>query len=142
MLFETVSLQGKITNLFVVDISFDAQQAGSRKLVYNVLHTPIFEKQKILDSFEKSVFQLSENVRMGEISNEMLLFKATKSSQATIHEHVLILLNLEHIGFLIKRAGWRVTKIYAHYTFEQKMFKKDYIIGKQISRRITLESIF
>ena len=96
MLFKTVSLQDKISNLFVVDISFDAKKADSRKFIHNVLHTPIFEKQKILDSFEKSVFQFSRNVRIGEINNEMLPFKATKSSQATIHENVLILLYLEH----------------------------------------------
>ena len=95
MFFKTVSLQDKISNLFVVDISFDAEKAESRKLMYNVLHRPIFEKPKILYSFEKSVFQLSENVRIGEINNEMLPFKATNSSQATIYENVLILLYLK-----------------------------------------------
>ena len=30
----------------------------------------------------------------------------------------------EHLHFLIKRARWIVTKIYAHYTFEQSKFKK------------------
>ena len=30
----------------------------------------------------------------------------------------------EYLHFLIKRAHWIVTKIYAHYTFEQSKFKK------------------
>ena len=38
-------------------------------------------------------------------------------------------------GFLINRAGWKVTtKIYFHYTFEQERLKKDFILMNQISR--------
>ena len=45
---------------------------------------------------------------------------------------VFIPLYAEHIHFLVKRAGCLVTKIYAHYTFEQSKFKKDFIIMNQI----------
>ena len=31
---------------------------------------------------------------------------------------------LEDLVFAIKTAGWKVTKIHAHLTFEQKRFKK------------------
>ena len=31
---------------------------------------------------------------------------------------------LEHLKILIGRAGWKVTKLYAHYTFEQERFSK------------------
>ena len=31
---------------------------------------------------------------------------------------------LEHLAFVIKKASWKVTKIHAHLTFEQKHFKK------------------
>ena len=34
---------------------------------------------------------------------------------------------LKYLAFVIKRAGWRVTKIYAHLTFEQKRFKEKFI---------------
>lgn len=38
-------------------------------------------------------------------------------------------------GFLINRAGWKVTtKIYSHYTLEQERLKKDFILMNQISR--------
>ena len=30
---------------------------------------------------------------------------------------------LEDLVFCIKRAGWKVTKIHSHLTFEQKRFK-------------------
>ena len=72
MSLETLSLEDKNGHLIVVGIRLDA-----RKLIYDELYTPIFKKQKILDSFEKSVFQLSENIRMGKIF-EMLPFKGTK----------------------------------------------------------------
>ena len=41
----------------------------------------------------------------------------------------------EHIHFLISRAGRLMTKIYAHYTFEQSRFKKDFVIMNQVSRQ-------
>ena len=41
----------------------------------------------------------------------------------------------QHFDFLITRAGWLVTKIYAHYTFEQAAFKKDFVIMNQVSRQ-------
>ena len=37
--------------------------------------------------------------------------------------------------FLVIRAGWQVTYIYAHYTFEQSKFKKDFVIMNQKSRQ-------
>ena len=42
---------------------------------------------------------------------------------------------LEHLAFVIKRAGWEVTNIYAHLTFEQKRFKRKFILMNQKSRQ-------
>ena len=44
-------------------------------------------------------------------------------------------MDLEHLAFVIKRAGWKVTKIHAHLTFEQKRFKKKFILMNQKSRQ-------
>ena len=41
----------------------------------------------------------------------------------------------KYIHFLMKRRGWLVTRIYAHFTFEQSMFKKEFMIMNQISRQ-------
>ena len=41
----------------------------------------------------------------------------------------------EHIHFLIKRCGWFIRKIYAHYNLEQSKFKKEFVIMNQISRQ-------
>ena len=40
---------------------------------------------------------------------------------------------LEHLTFVIKRAGWKVTKIHAHLTFEQIRFKRKFILMNQKS---------
>ena len=39
---------------------------------------------------------------------------------------------LEHLAFLINRAGWKVTKIHAYLTFEQKRLKKNYFDKSKI----------
>ena len=38
--------------------------------------------------------------------------------------------------FLTTRAGWKVTKIYNHYTFKQARFKRDFIVMNQDSQKI------
>ena len=37
----------------------------------------------------------------------------------------------KHFHLLIKRAGWLVTYIYEHYTFEQSKLKKDFVFMNQ-----------
>ena len=41
---------------------------------------------------------------------------------------------LEDLAFCIKRAGWIVTKIYSHLTFEKARFKRKFILMNQKSR--------
>ena len=40
---------------------------------------------------------------------------------------------LEHLTFVIKRAGWRIKKIHAHLIFEQKRFKQKFTLMNQKS---------
>ena len=42
---------------------------------------------------------------------------------------------LEDLAFCIKRAGWKLTKIYSHLTFEQARFKRKFILMNQKSRQ-------
>ena len=37
--------------------------------------------------------------------------------------------------FLITRVEWLVTYIYAHYTFEQSKFKREFVIMNQKARQ-------
>ena len=48
---------------------------------------------------------------------------------------------LEHLTFVIKRARWKVTKIHAHLTFEQKSFKEKFILMNQKSRQLSKNKI-
>ena len=34
------------------------------------------------------------------------------------------------------RAGWKVTKIYDHYTFKQDTFKRDFVVMNQDARKV------
>ena len=44
-------------------------------------------------------------------------------------------LYIEDLRFLIKRAGWIVTKLYSHFTFEQDAFKKEFVLMNQKLRQ-------
>ena len=50
-------------------------------------------------------------------------------------------LYLEDLRFLMKRAGWVVTKLYSDFTFEQDAFKKDFVLMNQKSRQNAKNSI-
>ena len=41
----------------------------------------------------------------------------------------------EDLYFLTTRAGWKVTRIYDHYTFKQDTFKNDFVIKNQNARK-------
>ena len=41
----------------------------------------------------------------------------------------------EDLYFLTTRAGWKVAKVYEHYTFKQDTFKKDFVVMNQNARK-------
>lgn len=62
-------------------------------------------------------------------------------SDGAVHEKKYVSLYLENLDFPIMRAGWQVKKIFLHYTFKQKRFKKDCIILNQKSTQKAKHSI-
>ena len=48
---------------------------------------------------------------------------------------------IEHLAFIIKRVCWKATKIHAHLTFEQKRFKKQFIVMNQKTRQESKNNI-
>ena len=74
-------------------------------------------KAKIIDPCERSVFQLLEQYVEGS-NNNPLAYYATAKAHATMLQKRFLPMYLEHLAFVIKRAGWKVTKIHAHLTFE------------------------
>ena len=75
-----------------------------------------------------------EQYKEGDNDNP-LAYRATSKAHPTMLKKKFIPMYLEHLAFVIKRAGWKVTKIHAHLTFEQKRFKKKFILMNQKSRQ-------
>ena len=50
-------------------------------------------------------------------------------------------MNLENLVFCIQRAGWKVTKIHSHLTFEQARFKQNFILMNQKLRQQSKNSV-
>ena len=70
-LLEKVDLEDEIGHLYIVDIMFDAKNTSKRQLAHNKIYPPIIEKRKIIDSCERSVFQLLKQYVEGE--NKLML---------------------------------------------------------------------
>ena len=131
---EKVSFEDLIRHLFIVDIEFDEKNASEKQYMYNEIFPPIIEKEKILDANERSLFQLLELFDTTDNSKQKS-YRCTVKSHATMFPKKCIPLYTEDLRFLIKRAGWIVTKLYSHFTFEQNAFKKDFVLMNQYSRQ-------
>ena len=62
-------------------------------------------------------------------------YKKSAKAHANLFKKHFILLYLEDLNFCIKRAGWKVTKIHSHLTFDQEHFKRNFITMNQNSRQ-------
>ena len=60
ILLETVDLDDSVGHIFIVDTFFDEKNATKKQLAYNKIFPLIMEKQKTLNTNERSVFQLLE----------------------------------------------------------------------------------
>ena len=129
ILIESVNLTDKIGHLFVIDIFFDAKNANEKQLLYNEIFPPVIEKQKILEAYERSAYQLRE--LFDKTKEKPKLYRCTPKLHENLFPKTFIRLYLEDLRFLIKRCGWKVTKIYSHFTFEQSCFKRDFILTNQ-----------
>ena len=73
-----------------------------------------------------SVFRLLEQYK--EREKGALGYKSTSKAYATMLKKKFSPMYLEELAFVIKRAGWKVTKIHAHLTFEEERFKQKFIL--------------
>ena len=142
LLLQNVSLDDQIGHFYVVYIEFDHTKATEKQLVYTEVYPLLktIEKQKIIDPRERSVYQLPEQYSSREKGNPRS-YRATKKAYATLFKKKFQPMYLEQLCFAINRAGWSVTKIYSHYTFEQECFKKNFILMNQRSRQNAKNSI-
>ena len=68
-------------------------------------------------------------------------FAYNSKTHSTLVEKKIILLYVEDLHFLIKRAGCLVTYIYEHFIFKQAKFKRDFVIGNQKDRQNATSSV-
>ena len=126
LMLETIDLDDPLGHLFVVDIFYNYENASPKQKLYNEIFPPIIEKQKIIDANERSVYQLIKSY--SEMDKGVpRSYRLTPKARATLFSKKFQPLYLEHLKILIGRAGWKVTKIYAHYSFEQERLKKLYL---------------
>ena len=137
LIVQSISNEDKIGKLFLINIEFDCGNASKKQLFFNKIYTPIFEKEKGLPACEKSVFQLLDAMRLNEKAKSGLInsYKTTAKTHATLDKKYAIPLYAEHLHFMINRCDWRITNIRAHYTFEQAISKKEFVIINQVSRQ-------
>ena len=77
---------------------------------------------------------------MGE-NNLPKAYRSTAKAHANLFKKIFLPIYLEDLVFCIKRAGWKVTKIHVHLTFEQKRFKQKFILMNQKSRQGSNNSV-
>ena len=126
-LLESIDLEeDKKGHLYVVDIEFNYEKATKQQITYNEIYPPIIEKQKVIDPCERSTYQLLEQLVVGE--KGLNSYKKSAKAHANLFQIHFLPLYLEDLNFCIKRAGWKVTKIHSHLTFDQEHFKRNFII--------------
>ena len=125
LLLESVSLEDRIGHLYIVEIQFDTKNASEKILAYNEIYPPIIEKEKVIDPCERSTYQLLEQFVMDEKGPSS--YKKIAKAHSNVFKNLFLPMYLEDLAFCIKRAGWKVTKIYVHLNFEQSRFKRDFI---------------
>ena len=64
----------------------------------------------------------------------MLLYHLTQKQNATLNKKTVVNLYAEDLYFLATRAGWKVTKIYDHFTLKQDTFKRYFVPMNQSAR--------
>ena len=65
-MLESVTFEDTIGHLYIVDTEFGFKNTTEREFACNEIYPPIIEKQRIIDPFERSVFQLLEQFVRGE----------------------------------------------------------------------------
>ena len=131
-ILDKISHEDDIGHLFIVDKKF--HDVNPKALLFNEIYPPIFEKNKKTDLYKRSTLQLMSIVVRDEDKYKINSLPYTSKTHSTLKEKRFIPLYAKDLHFLVNHAGWLVTHIYEHYTFEQSKFKKDFVVMNQKSR--------
>ena len=89
-ILETLSANDKKGNLSVVDICFNQNTANEKTLLFNEIHTPIFEKEKMVKPYERSLLQL-QSVLLKNQKGGLKTFKFNEKTHSTMKKIFLFL---------------------------------------------------
>ena len=84
----------------------------------------------------RSFSQIMSRAQKFEEREEIKTLPFNSKTHATLNKKLFINLYAEDLYFLTTRCGWKVTKIYNHYTFKQDTVKKDFVVMNQNARKI------
>ena len=141
LLFENVNLGDPIGHIFIVDIEFDYKNATKTQIMYNEIMPPLIEKNTKIPAEEKSVYQLLE-LYSEDKNGKPNKYKVSVKAHANLFPKKCVPLYLEEIKFAVLRCGWKVTKLYKHFYFDQERCKKNFILMNQKARQEAPESDF
>ena len=134
LLMKKVSLDDPIDHIFVVDVEFEHEKATDCQIMYNEIFPPFTDKQTRIEANERSVFELLELYSEDSIGAPRN-YNITSKCHSNLLPKRCVPMYLEELKFAIVRCSWKVTKLYKHYCFEQKKFKRDFILMNQKSRQ-------
>ena len=140
LLMKKVSLDDPIGHIFVIDVEFEHEKATDCQIMYNEKFPPFTDKQTRIEANERSVFELLELYSEDSIGAPRN-YKITSKCHSNLLPKRCVPMYLEELKFAIVRCSWKVTKLYKHYYFEQKKFKRDFILMNQKSRQETKNKI-
>ena len=120
-----------VGHLFAVDIKFD--DINEKTLLLNEIYPPVFEKNKKLDPCEKFSLQIMSIAVKSDGKDNINSLPYNSKTHWTLKDKRFVTPYAEDLHFLVNRVGWLVTYIYAHYTFFQSKFKKEFVAMNQKS---------
>ena len=132
-ILDAIGHNDTIGHLFTVDIKFS--EINEKTLLFSEIYPPIFEKSKKIEPFERSTVQIMSIVVKKDGKDEINSLPYNSKMHSTLKDKIFVFLYVEDLHFLVSRVGWLVTHIYAHYTFFQSKFKKDFVVMNQKSRQ-------
>ena len=138
--FEKGSLDDKKGHIVIVDIEFDYEHATDRQTMYNEIIPPFIEKDTKIEANKRSVYQLLELYSEDKNGNPNK-YKVLAKAHANMLSKKFIPLYLEEIKFAVLRCGWKVTKLYKHYYFDQERCKKNFILMNQKARQEATDKV-
>ena len=140
LLFEKLNLDDPIGHIFVVDIEFNYKEATKVQIMYNEIMSPFIEKNTIISAEKRSVYQLLE-LYSEDKNGSPNKYKTSTKAHVNLFPKKCIPLYLEEIKFGVLRCGWKVTKLYRHFYFDQERCKKKFILMNQKARQEATDKV-